>query len=220
MNYFKLTPSVFLATFLLGSVSAQTIIPLSSDRRIDDDSENNTGDIVRNAGDTLMAGDSGDNSRVFATAWRFEITSYATEIDEASSIFFEVELDSILNGAQTVFPSLDLFALNSPGSIDASDYQDSTDLLQTVDMTGYSDGDTLQFDVTTIVKASTNNVGFLLKVQNPVGANNGNSTGDVYIFGTDTGQLSTTTVPEPSTYGLMAGVVALASVVLIRRRRS
>ncbi|MBT61942.1 MAG: hypothetical protein CML13_01855 [Puniceicoccaceae bacterium] len=185
------------------------------DRRIDDASQNNTGDDLRGSGDQRLVGDSSDNDRVFATAWTFDISSFTTEIDAASSIIFSVELNSFSAAAQTVFPTLDFFSLNTPDSLTASDYENSTNLLGTIDMVGLSGGDTIQFDVTSIVQASTNDVGFILKVQNPIGANNGNGNGDIYNFAASSGQLSV--IPEPTSFALFAGCLGLLSVMLRRR---
>ncbi|MDQ8207317.1 PEP-CTERM sorting domain-containing protein [Coraliomargarita sp. SDUM461003] len=215
MNTYKLIPSLLIASFIFSSASAQTTIDDALDRRIDDTSENNTGDALRGSGDQRLVGDSGDNDRVFATAWTFDISSFTTEIDAASTIMFSVELNSFGGAPQSVFPILDFFSLETPSSLTADDYENSTNLLGTIDMTGFTAGDTVEFDVTSIVKAATDDVGFIMKVQNPLGANNENGNGDVYIFTGSSGQLSV--IPEPSSFALLAGCLGLASVMLRRR---
>ncbi len=217
MTYSKTIPCLFLASFLSSIAAAETTIDASLASRIEDQGENNSGNnTLASPAYDLLVGDSSDNSRVFASAWAFDISTFTTEITGASTIMFSVDLSSILNGAKTVFPTLDFIELATPTGIGDADYENSTNLLGTIDMTGFSASDTIQFDVTSIVKAATDDVGFIMKVQNPVGANNGNGTGDAYIFAASTGQL--VVVPEPSSFALIAGCFGLASIMLRRRR--
>ncbi|MDQ8194654.1 PEP-CTERM sorting domain-containing protein [Coraliomargarita sp. SDUM461004] len=209
----------------LSALSANTVIPLLSDARITDDNENGSGNFLT-FDPPMYVGDSSNNKTVFSTAWRFDITSFSTEISDATSIIFQVEVDSLLGDANTVFPSLDFLSLDTPDSgTSSSDYQNNS-LLGTIDMSTAGDGTIVTFDVTNIVKsATTDRVGFILKIPNATDGdgtsailgNNENGAADLYIFVENNATLSL--IPEPSSFALFAGSLCLSSMLLRRRAK-
>ncbi|MBT62710.1 MAG: hypothetical protein CML13_05810 [Puniceicoccaceae bacterium] len=207
---------------------AQTLITnANEDIRIADEDENGVGNSTSSG---LFLGDSSNENIVFGSAWRFDIRDAGeiAAINAAPSIFFEVDIFQINGQAQTVFPTVNFFALATPDSLSAADYNvGSNAFLGTIDMTGFSPDDTVQFDVTSIVKAATDHVGFIMQIQNPVDAdgddiatgNDESGVADYYIFYdvSSKGRL-VSVIPEPGTYALFTGLFGLASVATRRRR--
>ena len=210
----KLT--IALPFLLTSALSAQTTtIDSITDARINGTSGSSNGTAVNFS--NYYVGDSSTNPTVFAALWKFDISSFGTEITDSSTIVFEVEIDSFLGDPHSVFPTVYFGLLDTPDdTVATSDYQSNT-ALGSINMTGTVAGSIITFDVTSVVKSTmTDNVGFIMKI--PAAAvNNNNGSADLYEFVNDSANLQVS-VPEPSSYALIAGCMSLGAIVFQSRR--
>jgi hypothetical protein len=168
---------------------------------------------------TAAVGDSEDNSKVFAMVYDFDIDADRTELTSAASILFQIDVSKLLGSDFTI----QLIAFDGSDEEDnvneASDFELAGTVVATFDTSSIV-GSLLSIDVTSYVQADAADTGdsyssFRLEA---VDLSNGNSVTDLLVFTDFTADL-VTVVPEPSTYALLAGLLAFSGVMLRRRNK-
>lgn len=207
------TLSVCLFAGLATAASAQSTINFSDIDRLQS-SGSGWNFSSSPAGDDLLVG-KGSTGTQFQTIITFDIASFATLIDSASSISFSIDYDNVNGGG------VDLEAIGfgkTAGDVVASDGTTSGTSAGTILAGDFSAPGTATYDVTTIVQSITDDfVAFRLTTDFGAAGNS-----EFVRFGnratvtSDAAQL--VIVPEPGAFALLAGCAGLAFVALRRRR--
>ncbi len=236
-----LTAATAFASLFGGYTSASAaIINISDgnglDYRAEDDNESGVANGIVDSS-TLLAGDSSNNNKVFASIFEFDISGSAAEIAAASKIEFVITVDTRLGagaptGGGTFDGTLSFVALDSTaenGVASNADYNASSTLVSSVAAGSFNASDTITIDVTSFVKADSdlaqNFSGFRLQVPVLVGGNNDNNAADALQFAqssiggelfSDARLVTTNPIPEPASIALLA----IGTLALLPRRRS
>lgn len=225
MKPWSLAASVVLAGAMVGAASRADVIYPTTDQMVGDADGNENGDTVWNDADgQYNVGDNyvNNNGNITQHEWRivmeFPLTASAAEIASASQILLSVTVVTT-EGTPYDFDLIHMTAGNN-GTIIAGDYQAAGNQVgDTIDASTLTANQTLQFDVTDLVKADVGDgySAFRFQVADPSVAPNGNTVRDIVKFydgssgkNSDDRKPQLILVPEPGSLSLVAfGVFAV-----------
>tara|TARA_R100000027_G_scaffold35226_2_gene25904 strand:- start:6066 stop:6758 length:693 start_codon:yes stop_codon:yes gene_type:complete len=230
MKYLKyaVLPLASLSTFAL-STYGQTTIAFTDAERVNESGGSGSW-FYSGATDALLAGNASSGNTVFETALIFDISSFDAEISSASSITLNVAYSAKLGDGQDVTAYLVGTNSSSLGSVGMD-----ADTAHGIATTGTSAGTILagdfsvtggvaSYDVTSIVQSQTTFDYVAVLLTSGITADTSSTAHDIQFYRKNTlssepnGGAYLTVVPEPQAFGLIAGSLGFAWLMLRRRR--
>lgn len=219
-----------IAASLGGPLCAQTNIAFVDVDRLQSDDNAATWSINNESDPALLAGDASSGMNIFETALLFDISAFDSEITSAGSISFNIAYSQKIGDGQDItayFFGTNASSINSLGGTSFHNHAVGGADGGTILAADFSAPGVATYEATTIVQSLTgfNYVGVLLT--SGITSQSGGADDIAFYRKNSLGNepnggayLSVSSIPEPGAYAAMLSAIALAGVVLARRRTS